>query len=321
MPAPRILITALLSAACTVAVAQNYPSRPARMVVPWTAGGTADLMARISSQKFSESFGQQFVVDNRPGAGGLIGTEQVAKAAPDGLTLLLATTAPNSVAPSLYSKLPFDPVKDFASVSLMATTCYVLSVHPSMPVTNARQLVALAKARPGQLTFSSPGSGTPNHLSGEMLKMLTGIDMQHVPFKGSAQAISDVIGGQIAMSFENIVVASPFVKNGRLKALAVTSAKRASALPSVPTMAESGVPGFEAIGWFGVVAPAATPKDIIMKLNSEMARMLSSPDVKERISSLGAEVVSTTPEGMDQFNRAQIALWGKVVKASGARPE
>jgi len=222
---------------------------------------------------------------------------------------------------SLTDKLPFDPVKDFASVSLMATTCYVLSVHPSMPVSNARQLVALAKARPGQLTFSSPGSGTPNHLSGEMLKMLTGIDMQHVPFKGSAQAISDVIGGQIAMSFENIVVASPFVKNGRLKALGVTSAKRASALPSVPTMAESGVPGFEAVGWFGVVAPAATPKDIIAKLNGEMVRMLSSPDVKERISSLGAEVVSTTPEGMDQFNRAQIELWAKVVKASGARAE
>ena len=321
MFALRVLIAASLCAASNCALAQNYPSRPARMVVPWTAGGTADLMARISSQKFSESFGQQFVVDNRPGAGGLIGTEQVAKAAPDGLTLLLATTAPNSVAPSLYAKLPFDPVKDFASVSLMATTCYVLSVHPAMPVSNARQLVALAKARPGQLTFSSPGNGTPNHLSGEMLKMLTGIDMQHVPFKGSAQAISDVIGGQIAMSFENIVVASPFVKNGRLKALGVTSAKRASALPSVPTMAESGVPGFEAVGWFGVVAPAATPKDIIAKLNGEMVRMLSSPDVKERISSLGAEVVSTTPEGMDQFNRAQIELWAKVVKASGARAE
>jgi len=321
MFALRVLIAASMCAASNCALAQNYPSRPARMVVPWTAGGTADLMARISSQKFSESFGQQFVVDNRPGAGGLIGTEQVAKAAPDGLTLLLATTAPNSVAPSLYAKLPFDPVKDFASVSLMATTCYVLSVHPSMPVSNARQLVALAKARPGQLTFSSPGSGTPNHLSGEMLKMLTGIDMQHVPFKGSAQAISDVIGGQIAMSFENIVVASPFVKNGRLKALGVTSAKRASALPSVPTMAESGVPGFEAVGWIGVVAPAATPKDIIAKLNGEMVRMLSSPDVKERISSLGAEVVSTTPEGMDQFNRAQIELWAKVVKASGARAE
>jgi tripartite-type tricarboxylate transporter receptor subunit TctC len=320
MLASRILIAALLVSS-NFAFAQIYPSRTARMIVPWTAGGTADLMARIASQKFSESLGQQFVVDNRPGAGGLIGTDQVAKAAPDGHTLLLATTAPNSVAPSLYAKLPFDPVKDFASVSLMATTCYVLSVHPSMPVSNARQLVALAKSRPGQLTFSSPGSGTPNHLSGEMLKMLTGIDMQHVPFKGSAQAITDVIGGQIAMSFENIVVASPFVKNGRLKALAVTSAKRASALPSVPTMVESGVPGFEAVGWFGVVVPAATPKDVVAKLNAEMARMLASPDVKERISSLGAEVVSTTPEGMDQFNQAQIALWGKVVKASGARAE
>jgi len=321
MFAPRVLLVALLCSVSSSAFSQNYPSRTARMIVPWTAGGTADLMARVASQKFSESFGQQFVVDNRPGAGGLIGTDQVAKAAPDGLTLLLATTAPNSVAPSLYAKLPFDPVKDFASISLMATTCYVLSVHPSMPVSNARQLVALAKARPGQLTFSSPGNGTPNHLSGEMLKMLTGIDMQHVPFKGSAQAIADVVGGQIAMSFENIVVASPYVKSGRIKALAVTSAKRASALPSVPTMAESGVPGFEAIGWFGVVAPAATPKDIVAKLNSEMVRMLAAPDIKERISNLGAEVVSTTPEGMDQFNRAQIALWGKVVKASGARAE
>ena len=183
-------------------------------------------MARISSQKFSESFGQQFVVDNRPGAGGLIGTEQVAKAAPDGLTLLLATTAPNSVAPSLYAKLPFDPVKDFASVSLMATTCYVLSVHPSMPVSNARQLVALAKARPGQLTFSSPGSGTPNHLSGEMLKMLTGIDMQHVPFKGSAQAISDVIGGQIAMRLIEKAVTSAVFGGSLTFGFAATRSRR-----------------------------------------------------------------------------------------------
>ena len=317
----QIIGITLLCAASGAALAQNYPTRPARMVVPWTAGGTADLMARIASQKFSESFGQQFVVDNRPGAGGLIGTEQVARAAPDGHTLLLATTAPNSVAPSLYAKIPFDPVKDFASISLMATTCYVLSVHPSMPVSNARQLVTLAKARPGQLTFSSPGAGTPNHLSGEMLKMLTGIDMQHVPYKGSSQAIADVMGGQIALSFENIVVASPIVKSGRIKALAVTSAKRSNALPAVPTMADSGVPGFEAVGWFGVVAPAATPKDVVAKLNSELTRALAAPDVKERITSLGAEVVSTTPEGLDQFNRAQIALWAKVVKASGARVE
>jgi tripartite-type tricarboxylate transporter receptor subunit TctC len=317
----QTIVITLLCAASSAAYSQSYPTRPARMVVPWTAGGTADLMARIASQKFSESFGQQFVVDNRPGAGGLIGTEQVAKAAPDGHTLLLATTAPNSVAPSLYAKIPFDPVKDFASISLMATTCYVLSVHPSMPVSNARQLVALAKARPGQLTFSSPGAGTPNHLSGEMLKMLTGIDMQHVPYKGSSQAIADVMGGQIALSFENIVVASPIVKSGRIKALAVTSAKRSSALPAVPTMADSGVPGFEAVGWFGMVAPAATPKDVLVKLNSELTRALATPDVKERITSLGAEVVSTTPDGMDQFNRAQIALWAKVVKASGARIE
>lgn len=317
----RLLLIVMLSVTSSITLAQSYPSRAARMIVPWTAGGTADLMARIASQKFSETFGQQFVVDNRAGAGGLIGTELAAKAAPDGHTLLLATTAPNSVAPSLYAKIPFDPVKDFASISLMATTCYVLSVHPSMQVSNAKQLVALAKARPGQLTFSSPGSGTPNHLSGEMFKMLTGVDMQHVPYKGSAQAIGDVIGGQIAMSFENIVVASPYVKSGRIKALAVTSAKRASALPNVPTIAESGVPGFAAVGWFGVVVPAATPKEIVAKLNSELVRVLALPDIKERISSLGAEVVSTTPDGMDQFNRTQIALWAKVVKASGARAE
>ncbi len=317
----RLLLIVMLSVTSSITLAQSYPSRAARMIVPWTAGGTADLMARIASQKFSETFGQQFVVDNRAGAGGLIGTELAAKAAPDGHTLLLATTAPNSVAPSLYAKIPFDPVKDFASISLMATTCYVLSVHPSMQVSNAKQLVALAKARPGQLTFSSPGSGTPNHLSGEMFKMLTGVDMQHVPYKGSAQAIGDVIGGQIAMSFENIVVASPYVKSGRIKALAVTSAKRASALPNVPTIAESGVPGFAAVGWFGVVVPAATQKEIVAKLNSELVRVLALPDIKERISSLGAEVVSTTPDGMDQFNRTQIALWAKVVKASGARAE
>ncbi len=315
------LTIALLCVTSSVTVAQTYPSRTARMVVPWTAGGTADLMARIASQKFSESFGQQFVVDNRPGAGGLIGTEQVARAAPDGHTLLLATTAPNSVAPSLYAKLAFDPVKDFASISLMATTCYVLSVHPQMAANSTRQLVALAKSRPGQLTFSSPGAGTPNHLSGEMFKLLTGIDMQHIPYKGSAQAIADVIGGQIAMSFENIVVASPYARAGRIKTLAVTSATRANALPNVPTIAESGVPGFEAVGWFGVVAPAATPRAVITKLNGELTRALAQPDIKGRISTLGAEVRPTTPEGMDQFNRAQIALWAKVVKASGARIE
>lgn len=322
MSITRIFVMISLTiAAADGALAQNYPTRAARIIVPWTPGGTADLMARIAGQKFSETWGQQFIVDNRPGASGLIGTEVAAKAAPDGHTLLLATTAPNSVAPSIYSKIPFDPVKDFASISLISTTCYVLSVHPTMPVKNARELVALAKARPGQMTFSSPGAGTPNHLSGEMLKMLTGIDMQHVPYKGSTQAIADVMGGQITMSFENIVVVSSLAKSGRVKSLAVTCPKRTAALPHLPTMAESGVAGFEAVGWFGMVTQAATPKDIIAKLNSELTRALNLPDVKERITSLGAEVVPTTPEGMDKFNLAQIALWAKVVKASGARVE
>ena len=321
MPVTRPLIAALLCAASAFAHAQQYPTRASRIIVPWTAGGTADLMARIAGQKYAEALGQQYIVDNRPGASGIIGTEQAAKAAPDGHTLLLATTAPNSVAPSLYAKIPFDPVKDFASISLMATTCYVLSVHPSMPVKTAKDLVALAKARPRQLTFSSPGAGTPNHLSGEMFKLLTGVDMQHVPYKGSSQAIADVMGGQIALSFENIVVASTFVKSGRVKALAVTSAKRAGALPNVPTVAESGVPGFEAVGWFGMVAPAATPREVITKLNGELTRALGTADVRDRITSLGAEVVPTTPDGMDKFNLGQIALWGKVVKASGAKVE
>lgn len=321
MFATRFTASLAICASFHGAHAQTYPSRAVRIIVPWTPGGTADLLARLTAQKFVESFGQQFVVDNRPGASGQIGTDVAAKAAPDGHMLLLATTAPNSVAPSLYAKLPFDPVKDFASISLIATTCYVLSVLPTLPVKSAKDIVALAKARPGQLTFSSPGAGTPNHLSGEMLKMLTGIDMQHVPYKGSVQAIGDVIGGQITMSFENIVVASPYVKSGRIKALAVTSPKRASALPAVPTVADSGVPGFEAIGWFGLVAQAATPKDIIARLNGELTRVLGLPDITERITGLGAEVVPTTPAAMDQFNNAQIALWAKVVKASGARAD
>src|SRR6185436_16514239 len=250
-----------------------------------------------------------------------IGTEIAAKAPPDGYTLLLATTAPNSVAPSLYPKIPFDPVKDFANISLLARTCYVLSVHPSLPVTTVKDLIALAKAQPGKLTFSSPGSGTPNHLSGEMFKMRTGVDMQHIAYKGSAQAIQDVIAGHIAMSFENITVVSTHVKSGRVRGIAVTSLKRSPVLPDVPTVAESGLPGFEAVGWFGLVAPAGTPREIIARLHTEIVRGFAAADVKERISVLGAELTTTTPEELDRFNRAQIAQWAKVVKFAGARPD
>ena len=314
----RLLISLLLCVVPGTTLAQHYPNRAARMIVPWTAGGTADLMARIASQKFAESLGQQFMVDNRPGAGGLIGTEMAAKAAPDGHTLLLATTAPNSVAPSLYAKIPFDPVRDFASISLMATTCYVLSVHPSMQVANAKQLVALAKQRPGQLTFSSPGSGTPNHLSGEMFKMLTGIDMQHVPYKGSAQAIADVMGGQIAMSFENIVVASPIVKSGRIKALAVTSAKRAGALPNVPTIAESGVPGFENYTWFGLFGPKNMDTVMLNKINAAVKTALETPAIRQRLIDAGNTPRWESPEQFRATVKADRAKWAVIVKASGA---
>ena len=318
---PAALALALLTLFANHGNGQPYPSKPLRIIVPWTPGGTADLLSRILAQKMTEGLGLQVIVDNRPGAGGLIGTELAAKAAPDGYTLLMGTTAPNSVAPSLYSKITFDPTRDFAYISLVARTCYVLSVHPSMPVKTVRELIALARARPAQLTFSSPGSGTPNHLSGEMFKMLTGVDMQHVPYKGSAQAVGDVIAGHIALTFENITVVSPHVKSGRVRGLAVTNLKRSPVLPDVPTIAESGIASFEAVGWFGMVAPVTTPREIITRLNGEIIRILALPDVRERISGFGAEIVTTSPEEFDQFNRAQISKWAKVVKFSGARAD
>ena len=290
-----------------------------RIIVPWTPGGTADILARLLAQRLSEGLHQQVLVDNRPGASGQIGTDLVAKAPPDGYTLVLGTTAPNSTAPSLYSKLSYDPLKDFAPISLVALTFYVLSVNPAVPVKNVQELVKLAKARPGQLNFSSPGSGTPNHLSGEMLKTQAGIQMQHIPFKGSAQAIADVIGGQIPLNFENIAVVLPHIKAGKVRALGVTSLQRSPFLPDTPTIAESGYPGFEAVGWFGLMAPAAIPRDVLSKLNAETVRILNLPDVSARIHSLGAQVKPTSSADFEAFNRAQITKWAKVIKDSGAQ--
>jgi tripartite-type tricarboxylate transporter receptor subunit TctC len=305
----------------TQALAQSYPSKPIRIVVPWTPGGTADILARLMAQRFSESFGQQVLVDNRPGASGQIGSDLVAKAPADGYTLVLGTTAPNSTAPSLYSKLAYDPHKDFAPISLLALTFYVLSVNPHVPVKNIPELVKLAKAHPGQLNFSSPGNGTPNHLSGEMFKTQAGIQMQHIPFKGSAQAIADVIGGQIPLNFENIAVVLPHIKAGKVRALGVTSAQRSPFLPETPTIAESGYPGFEAVGWFGLMAPANTPRDVLTKLNAETVRILGLPDINSRIVALGAQVKPTTMAEFETFNREQIAKWAKVIKDSGAKAD
>lgn len=317
----RAALVALVGAfvASGNSLAQTYPSKPIRIIVPWTAGGTADTLARIVGQNLGTSLGQQAIVDNRPGASGQIGSEFVVKSAPDGHTLVLATTAPNSTAPSLYSKLAYDPQKDFSAISLVALTFYVASVNPTLPVRNIQELVALAKARPGQLNFSSPGNGTPNHLSGEMLKTMAGIQMQHIPFKGSAQAIADVIGGQIPLNFENIAVVLPHIKAGKVRALGVTSTERNRFLPEVPTIAESGYPGFEAVGWFGLMGPAGVPREVLNRLNAETVRLLNLPEVNSRILNLGAEVKPTTIAEFEAFNRAQIAKWSKVIKDSGAR--
>ena len=317
--AVTLFASVLVGGIASPVLAQSYPAKPMRIIVPWTPGGTADILARLLAQRLGEGFGQQVLVDNRPGASGQIGTDVVVKSPPDGYTLLLGTTAPNSTAPSLYPKLGYDPLKDFAPISLVALTFYVLSVNPAVPVKNVQELVKLAKARPGQLNFSSPGSGTPNHLSGEMFKTQAGIRMQHIPFKGSAQAIADVIGGQIPLNFENIAVVLPHIKAGKVRALGVTSPQRSPFLPEVPTIAESGYPGFEAVGWFGLMVPAATPRDVVAKLNAEIVRILNLPEVSTRIQGLGAQVKPTSIAEFEAFNRAQIAKWAKVIKDSGAQ--
>ena len=312
-------LNALAIAAASAQTTQAYPARAVRIIVPYAAGGNTDITARAIGGKLSEVFGQQVIVDNRPGGATNIGSEMAAKAPADGHTLLLATTAPNSTAPSLYSKLAYDPLKDFAPVSLIAFTFYVLSVNPAVPVKTIPELVKLAKARPGELNFSSPGNGTPNHLSGEMLKTMAGIRMQHIPFKGSAQAIADVIGGQIPLNFENIAVVLPHIKAGKVRALGVTSAQRNRFLPDVPTIAESGYPGFEAVGWFGLMAPAATPRGVLERLNAETVKVLTAPEASARILGLGAEVKPSTMAEFEAFNRAQIGKWAKVIRESGAR--
>ncbi len=317
----RALCAILLCIGSGAAAAQTFPAHAVRLIVPWTPGGATDILARAMGQKMSEEWRQQVIVDNRPGGNGIIGTELAAKAPPDGYTLLMGATGPNSVLPSLMPKLPYDALKDFEPISLVATTTYVLSVHPTMPVGNVKELVALAKARPGQFTFASPGTGTPNHLSGEMFKSMTGIDMRHVPYKGSAPAMTDVMGGQVTMTFENIAPVLPYVKAGKLKALGITAPKRSQLLPDVPTIAESGFPGFQAVGWFGLLAPAGTPKDVIAKVNAASVRALRLPDVAERLTNIGVEIHASSVEAFDAFQKAELAKWAKVIKDAGVRLE
>ncbi len=298
---------------------QSYPNKPIRMVCPFPPGGTTDLVARLVAQKFSEAWGQQVVVDNRPGAGGVIGTEMVAQAAPDGYSILLGSITTHAVNPALYKKLRFDPIRDFAPVSLVVSSPQLLALHPSVAAKSVKELLALAKARPGQLNYGSAGTGTSPHLTFELFKSMAAIDVVHVPYKGTGPAITDLIGGQVQMMITGVVALMPHVKSGKLRAVGVTSAKRVAALPEVPTIAESGVAGFDVSSWFGVFLPAATPRAIVMKMNREIHRILENPEVRQRLIDQGADPASNTPEEFAAYVKSEMTRWGQVVRSTGAR--
>jgi tripartite-type tricarboxylate transporter receptor subunit TctC len=302
------------------ATAQGYPAKPIRYIVPFPPAGATDILARWVAEKISPALGRPVVVENRPGAAGGVGTELVAKSPPDGYTILMATAA-QSISETLYAKQPFSFARDLAAVALIARVPNVMEVHPSVPARTVKEFIALAKARPGQLNFASSGAGTTLHMSGELFKMMTGTDIVHVPYKGSAPALTDLMAGHVSVMWDNLPASWPYIKSGRLRAIAITSASRYPGLPELPTVSESGVPGYEASAWFGVVVPAATPREIIVRLNSEIIRAVNLPDMKERFAQQGAIPAPGTPEDFAAWIRSEIAKWGKVVKVSGARVE
>ena len=300
------------------ALAQSYPSKPVRFVVPYTPGGGTDLMARALAQRLTENIGQSFIVENRAGAGGNLGMEFVARAAPDGYTIALALTAQYVVNPALYPKLPYDPVKDYAPIMLVARNPYVLIVHPTVPAKSLKELLALAKARAGQLTFSSSGNGSGAHLSGEMLKTMGRVNMLHIPYKGAGALLPDLIAGQVHLSFVTWSSVGPHVKSGRLRALGVTTVKRSPALPDLPAIAET-LPGYDLPVWYGIVAPAGTPREIITRLNAELLKVINLPDFKQRIEVDAVEPIGSTPEQLGDYIRAELVKWAKIVRDSGAK--
>ena len=310
----------LLSAA--PALADNYPSKPVRVIVPSSAGGIIDVLPRAILQKVSESTGQQFVVDNRPGAAGIIGSEAAMRAAPDGYTLLVVATA-HAINAGLYPKLPYDTVRDFTPITMVARLPLYLVVHPSLGVNNVRELIAMAKAKPGQIFFASAGNGQGSHLAGEMFKSLAGINLGHVPYKGAGPALADVVAGQVPMLFNDPISAMPHIKSGKLKLLAVGTPKRSAAVPDTPTMIEAGVPGFDAYAWLGFLAPAGLSKDIATKLHAEITKAMNAPDVYERFFSPrgGLEVMGYGPDESAAFIKSEITKWTKVIKDSGAKPD
>jgi tripartite-type tricarboxylate transporter receptor subunit TctC len=310
-----IAAACLAAAAAGLAAAQSYPVKSVRMIVPFSAGGGTDIVARTIALRMGESLGQSVVVDNRAGANSNIGLELAARAVPDGYTLIMTSSA-MAINPSVYRKLAFDPVKDFAPVTLATLIPFVLVVHPSLPVKSVRELVTLGRARAGQLTFASSGTGNATHLSMELFKAMTGIDMVHVPYKGTGQALTDIIGGQVEALFGSIPSTMPHARSGKLRVLAMSAAKRSQAIPEVPTVAESGVPGYELTSWYGVLAPAGTPNEVVSRLHSEVIKTLAHPDVRSRLSGEGADPVGNTPAEFAAFIRSEIGKYAKVVTAA-----
>lgn len=319
------LLTATLSAAqvhaqpAATSTASAYPAKPVRIIVGFVPGGGSDFIARLVSAKLTETFARPVLVENRPGAGAAIATELVAKSPADGYTLLIASAGPFGILPALSTKMAYDALRDFDPITLIVIMPFVTTVHPSLPVKNIKELITLARAQPGQLNFGSPGHGSTNHLSGEMLKMMAKINMVHVPYKGVAAALADVMAGQIQVLSGDLTTLMPQVKNGRLRAIAVTSAKRSTMAPDIPTIAESGVPGYDTSGWFGMVAPAGTPRGVIERLNSEIVKGISTPESRQRLATLGGDVIANTPAEFSTFIANDHAKWAKLVAATGLK--
>jgi tripartite-type tricarboxylate transporter receptor subunit TctC len=317
--ASSVLLVGLAIAGLSHAQAPAWPSKPVRIVVTFPPGGAPDTLARVLADKWGQTLGQSFTVDNKPGAGGNIGADFVAKSPPDGTTLVVGTVGTHAINAALYDKMPYNNIRDFTPITFLASTPNLLVVNNTVPAKNVKELIELAKKSP--LTFGSSGSGTSIHLSGELFNTLAGVKMQHIPYKGRAQAVPDLLGGRITMIFDNMPSALPLVKAGEVRAIAVTSATRSPAAPTIPTIAESGLPGFEATSWFALYAPAGLPKDMQAKINAETLRVMALPDVQEKLAALGLEIGAGTPEALGTFMQAETNKWAKVVKESGAKPD
>ncbi len=310
-----------LTAAGNPALAQtNYPDKPIHITVTFSTGGAPDILARLIGERLQAAWGQTVLVENRPGAGGNTGSDYVAKAAPDGYNIVVGTVGTHSINGALYTRMPYDMVRDFTPITLLATTPNMLVINNDVPAKTLREFIALGK-KDGRMTFASSGSGTSIHVSGELFKSMTGIDMEHIPYKGRATAIPDLLGGRVTMMFDNMPSSLPLVRDGKLRALGVTSAKRSTAAPDIPTLAEQGLPGFEAVSWFALFAPARTPRLVIDKLQAEVSKILKSPDIAKRLADIGLDPVGGTPEELAAYQRTEISKWAKVVKDSGAKVE